>query len=72
MKLSQLTRRMDRDDGIVVTDMNRAIDQSVLYDGKVRGIKRDDEINGAFVEVVKAVDSTVHVLVSCPHDARKR
>ena len=64
MRLSQLTRRIDRDDTVMVFDEHAPIDQHLLYAGRVRGIKRDDPINGAFVESVLAQDNRICILIS--------
>lgn len=64
MRLSQLTRRIDRDDTVMVFDEHAPIDQNLLYAGRVRGIKRDDPINGAFVESVAAQDNRICILIS--------
>lgn len=64
MRLSQLTRRMDKDDEICVMDSEASIDQNLLYEGRVRGIRREDPLNGAFVECICAADSVICVAVS--------
>ncbi len=64
MRLSQLTRRIDRDDTIMVFEQNAPVDQNLLYEGRVRGIKRDDPINGAFVEGISAQDDCICILIS--------
>lgn len=64
MRLSQLIHAMDRDDYIFVSDYDAPIDKSMLYDGIVRGIKKDNEINKMHVVNVTASDDTVCVLVN--------
>lgn len=64
MRLSQLIHAMDRDDDICVSDYGAPIDKSLLYDGIVRGIKKDNEINKMHVVNVTACDDVVCVLVS--------
>lgn len=64
MRLSQLIHAMDRDDDIFVSDYGAPIDKAVLYEGIVRGIKKDNEINKMHVVNVTASDDTVCVLVS--------
>lgn len=64
MRLSQLIHAMDRDDDISVSDYGAPIDKCLLYDGIVRGIKKDNEINKMHVVNVTASDDVVCVLVS--------
>lgn len=64
MRLSQLIHAMDRDDDIFVSEYDAPIDKSLLYDGIVRGIKKDNEINKMHVVNVTASDDVVFVLVS--------
>ena len=64
MRLSQLIHAMDRDDDICVSDYGAPIDKCLLYDGIVRGIKKDNEINKMHVVNVTASDDVVCVLVS--------
>lgn len=64
MRLSQLIHAMDRDDDITVSDYGAPIDKCLLYDGIVRGIKKDNEINKMHVVNVTASADVVCVLVS--------
>lgn len=52
MRLSQLTRRMDRSDEICVCLFGAPVKRMILYRGAVRGIKRADALNGMFVNHV--------------------
>ena len=63
MKLSQLTKVMDKDEEIFVSDRNAPIDKMLLYSGAVRGIVRDNPINKYHVNSVCADDDTILVLV---------
>lgn len=63
MKVSQLLHAMDRDEEIIIEDEKRSINRMRLYEGKVRGIKRDDPINRMHVSRVIACDDTMVVLV---------
>ena len=63
MRLSQLLHVMDKDDVIVVDDYDRPIDNMTLYEGNVRGIKRDDPINRMHVSSVCASHDKILVLV---------
>lgn len=63
MRLSQLTRRINRDDMIMVFEQNAPVDQNLLYEGRVRGIKRDNPINRMSVSHVCAVGDTIVVEV---------
>lgn len=45
MKVSQITRRMSKDDYFVV----KTIHNKILYEGTVRELKKDNPINPKFV-----------------------
>ena len=62
MKVSQLIHAMDRDDVIVIDDYDKPIDKMTLYDGKVRGIRKDNPINKMHIESICAKDDTIMVL----------
>ncbi len=64
MRLSQLTRRMDRGDELRVCLFGAPIDRNEIYAGKVREIKRDDPINGMSVSHVCAIGDTIVVEVA--------
>ena len=54
MRLSQLTRRMNRGDEICVCLFGAPIDRNELYRGAVGGIGRDDPLNRMSVSMVLA------------------
>lgn len=64
MRLSQLTRLMDKDEYICVDYDDVPIDQMYAYDGKVGGIKKDDAINKCHVTSVSAFEDMILVLIS--------
>lgn len=66
MRVSQLLHVMDRDDEIIIDDANKKINRMRVYEGTVRGIKRDDPINRMHVNSVFADDSVMVVLAEYP------
>lgn len=64
MRVSQLIHAMDRDEEIIIEDGNRRINRMRLYEGTVRGIKRDDPINRMHVNRVIACDNVMVVLAN--------
>jgi arginine repressor len=64
MKVSQLLHVMDKDDEIVIDDYDAPIVKMRLYKGKVKGIKRDDQINKMHVASICADDDTILVLAT--------
>ena len=72
MKLSQLLHKMERDAKIIVEDTSSAIDQMRVYEGEVRGIKRDDALNGYYVENVLVDGNVLVVLAGKPNRKEKR
>lgn len=64
MRISQLTRLMDKDDEIIIGDGNAPIDKMNLYTGTVRGIKRDNPINKMHITDISAMDDKILVLVA--------
>ena len=62
MKISQLTRVMDKDDEIIIDDGNKKIDRQRVYQGTVRGIGRDNPINKMHVVVIYPYDNKLLVL----------
>ena len=62
MRLSQLIHKMDKDDLIIVYDGNKKIDCMEVYNGEVRGIKKDDPINRHHVYNIFADGDTIVVL----------
>ena len=65
MRLSQLTRRMRREDVLCVRRTDGETER-IIYTGCVRGIVREDPINRAFVLLVRAEDGGVIVTVTDP------
>lgn len=63
MRLSQLTRRMDRGDEIRVCLFGAPIGREKLYCGAVRGIRKEDCMNAMSVCRVYACGGTVIVEV---------
>lgn len=70
MKASQLLHAMDKDDMIVIDDYNAPIDNMTIYEGTVRGIKRDNPINQMHVSSICAKDDTILVLVEKARERR--
>lgn len=64
MKVSQLLHAMDREDDIIIENGSERIDRMTIYEGEVRGIKRDDPVNRMHVEHVFACDNVMVVLVN--------
>ena len=62
MRVSQLIHAMDRDDLIIVNDGNKKINCIEVYNGEVRGIKKDDPINRYHVHNIFADGDTIVVL----------
>ena len=69
MKISQLTKVMDKDDEIIIDDGNKKIDRNRVYQGTVRGIKLDNPINKMHVVVIYPYDNKL--LVSAEHPTEK-
>ena len=59
MKVSQLLKVMDKTDFVAVFDAEKPIGENRIYQGEVRGIKKDDTVNGYHVTKVFANDDTV-------------
>ena len=72
MRVSQLLHVMDKDDDIVVHDYDKPIDQSILYQGTVRGIYKDNPINRMHVLSVCAAEDVISVLVRKENDTHRR
>ena len=75
MKVSQLIHAMDRDDDIIIDKADERIDKMTIYNGTVRGIKKDNPINKMHVQHVFACDNVMVVLAveqrgafSCAHE----
>lgn len=70
MKVSQLLHVMDKDDEIVIDNYNAPINNTVIYKGTVRGIKRDNPVNQMHVSSIFANDDTIFVLAEEPRERR--
>ena len=70
MRVSQLIHAMDKDDMIVIDDYNAPIDNMIIYEGTVRGIKRDSPINQMHVSSICAKDDTILVLTEKTRERR--
>ena len=63
MRVSQLLHVMDRDDEIVIDDMDAPVYRMRIYSGTVRGIYKDSPINKMRVISVCADDGQMSILV---------
>lgn len=72
MKVSQLIHAMEKDDVIVIDHFDKPIDSMTLYEGPVRGIKRDDPINKMHSDSVCASDDKILLLVTNQKKDRRR
>ncbi len=59
MKVSQLLKVMDKTDFVSVFDNDKPITNNRLYQGEVRGIKKDNPINSYHIIKVFAFDDVV-------------
>ncbi len=66
MRVSQLIHAMDKNDIIVIDDYDAPIDKMTIYQGTVRGIKRDNPVNQMHVSSICAKDDTILVLAENP------
>ena len=66
MRVSQLLKVMDRDKLIVIDNLSANIENMTMFQGPVKGIKKEDPINSMHVEVVDAVGDILFLLVSKP------
>ncbi len=64
MKVSQLIHAMHREDEIIINDFDEKIDKWLLYNGAVKGIKRDNPINKMHIMKICADDDVICVLVT--------
>lgn len=71
MRVSQLIHAMDRDDLIIINDGNKKIDCMEVYNGEVRGIKKDDPINRYHVHHIFADGDTIVVLAEKQREKRR-
>ncbi len=72
MRLSQLTKLMDKGELICVDYDNVPIDQMNAYSGKVSGIKRDDAINKCHVTGISAFYDVILVLIEKGEDDEQK
>lgn len=56
MKVSQLLKVMDKTDWISVFDAEKSIEENLIYEGEVRGVKKDNTVNGYHITKVFAYD----------------
>ena len=66
MKISQVLHKMQRADQVHIFDSTVPIDKNTLYEGTVRGIKRDDPLNGRFVTGIWVCNDTLVLDVATP------
>lgn len=62
MKVSQLIHAMDRDEEIVIDDYDAPVDKMTIYEGTVRGIKKDNPVNQMHIESIAVCNDTIIVL----------
>lgn len=72
MKVSQLLHVMDKDDDIIIDDGNKHIDRSLVYQGTVKGIKRDDVVNKMHVVSIIPCDNKLFILAEDPGEKGAR
>ena len=63
MRVSQLTNVMEKKETICICDARKPITEIELYNGYVKGIKRDDPINKMHVDAVTACEGQIVVFV---------
>lgn len=66
MKISQLIRVMDKDEEIVIKDVNEPVNRNRVYQGTVEGIKRDGSIDRMHVVILFPEDNKLMVLAEKP------
>ena len=66
MRVSQLLKVMDKTEFVAVFDAKKPIGENRIYQGEVRGIKKDDTVNGYHVTLVFANDDMVIVEAAKP------
>ena len=72
MRVSQLIHAMDRDDLIIINDGNKKINCMEVYNGEVRGIKKDDPINRYHVHHIFADGDTIVVLAEEQREEKEK
>ena len=69
MRVSQLLHAMDKDDTVIIDDGAARVDRMRIYDGPVRGIKRDEPVNRMHVHHILA-DGDVIVILAEPSNMK--
>lgn len=64
MKLSQLLKVIDKNDKIIVNAYGQSPLNNSIYEGQVRGIKKENPINKRHVKFVMAFDDKIVIEVS--------
>lgn len=59
MRVSQLLHAMDKEELIAIFDGEKNIGNNRIYEGEVRGIKKDNPINQYHINCVFAYDDVV-------------
>lgn len=59
MRVSQLQKVMDRTDFVSIFDAEKGIGENRIYQGEVRGIKKDDAVNRYHITKVFAYDDVI-------------
>lgn len=70
MRVSQLLKVMDKEDYVAIFDPNKGIGENRIYDGEVRGVKRDNPINSYHIVKVFAFDDSVIMEAAEPKKRR--
>ena len=69
MKVSQLTRLINKDDDIIIlNDEELDLDKTHLYRGSVKGIKRDSLLNKYHIVNISAYDGIILVFAVEPKE----
>ena len=71
MRVSQLLYVMERDADVVIDDAKKPIDRNCIYQGAVRGIRKDSPINRMHVVAIHSFDEVLWVLVETSERKRK-
>ena len=70
MRVSQLLHAMYKDDEIVIEDFDAPVNKAIIYNGSVRGIKRDNPVNKMHIKCVCAKNDTTFVLAAKQRERR--
>ena len=68
MRVSQLIRAMDKNDDIVINDFAKPVDNMTIYEGAVRGIRKDNPINKMHVSCICASNDTICIVAENPRE----